>query len=85
MIKDGECFLVATKEKIAAAFNEWMRRYTENPEQFQREWQSVNAFLAEKNEGKEPGYGQACAEYFGQLLGEASVETTAATPVPVAK
>jgi len=32
------------KALIARAFNEWMRRYTENPEQFEREWQTVNDF-----------------------------------------
>jgi hypothetical protein len=33
------------KTKLAAAFNEWMRRYTENPEQFEREFVMRDALL----------------------------------------
>ena len=57
------------KRTIAEAFNEWMRLYTENPEKFQRDWQSVHMFLEEKQAGKEPSYGEACAAYLQQLQG----------------
>jgi hypothetical protein len=56
------------KEKVGAAFNEWMRRYIENPEEFARQFQSVGAFLSEKNKGVEPSYGEICAEYLDSLM-----------------
>lgn len=60
----------APAEKIAAAFNEWMRRYTENPESFEREFQSVGDFLRERAQGKAPSYGQLCAAYLAKLIAE---------------
>jgi len=57
-------------DRMSKAFNEWMRRYTETPEQFAREFQAVSKFLAETNDGKEPSYGECCSKYFAQLLDE---------------
>lgn len=54
--------------KLAAAFNEWMRRYTDEPEKFDREWKVVSEFLAEKHAGQEPNYGQTCAAYLIELM-----------------
>jgi len=56
--------------RMATAFNEWMRRYTNTPETFEREWQTVARFLAETAEGKEPNYGETATAYFTQLLDE---------------
>lgn len=50
------------------AFNEWMRRYIEDPEQFEREMVSVNKFIAESRVGREPSYGEACSEYLNRLM-----------------
>jgi len=58
------------QERMAKAFNEWMRRYTEHPEEFTREFQSVTTFLNETAAGKEPSYGDQCAAYFSSLLDE---------------
>jgi len=55
---------------MAQAFNEWMRRYIETPENFQREFKAVQAFVREKAEGKEPTYGESCAAYMEQLMKE---------------
>jgi hypothetical protein len=56
---------------MAAAFNEWMRRYTEEPEKFRQGWQEVVQFLEEKKQGcEEPSYGAECAAYFDSLLRE---------------
>ena len=52
---------------VAEAFNEWMRRYTETPDQFVREFQTVNQFLAEQDSGRAPSYGEACAAYLAEL------------------
>lgn len=53
---------------FAEAFNEWMRRYTEDPESFNREFQDVGLFLAEQAAGKKPTYGEECAAYFNKLV-----------------
>lgn len=52
---------------IAAAFNEWMRRYTVDPAAFSAEFQTVGLFLAEQAQGKEPTYGDTCAAYLAAL------------------
>jgi hypothetical protein len=59
-----------TRKIMAKAFNEWMRRYTEEPERFEREYQSVGAYLEEIARGEEPTYGDACAGYLTQIVTE---------------
>lgn len=56
--------------KLAKCFNEWMRRFIEEPERFAREHESVVEFLRQENAGEEPSYGQGCAEYLTRLAGE---------------
>lgn len=56
--------------KIAAAFNEWMRRYTEDPERYEREWQTVQQFLREDGTDEGPSYGARCARYLKQITAE---------------
>lgn len=58
------------KERLVKTFNEWMRRYTEHPEQFQREFQTVGDFLTEQAHGKTPSYGKKCVAYLCQLFTE---------------
>jgi len=53
---------------MAEAFNEWMRRYTEEPAAFEAEFQTVGAYLEEQNKGKEPQYGANCAGYLQKLM-----------------
>lgn len=53
--------------EIVAIMNEWMLRYTEKPEEFQREWEAVGAFLASANKGEEPDYGKQCLAYMSKL------------------
>lgn len=52
------------------AFNEWMRRYTDEPEKFEAEFQTVGAFLAEKYQGREPSYGESCTTYLKKIMTE---------------
>ena len=59
-----------THEEIAAAFNEWMRRYTDEPERFLREWQVVQQFLAEDAKSGTPTYGNTCEAYLAELITE---------------
>lgn len=56
-----------TKKQMIAAFNEWMRRYTENPEAFEREFETVGKFLTALNDGREPDYGEICAALIEEL------------------
>ena len=51
----------------ARAFNEWMRRFIEAPEQFEREWQSVEEFLTDVADGREPSYGESCDAYLAKI------------------
>lgn len=56
----------------ARAFNEWMRRYTEEPERYEREMVTVRIFLSQRADGREPEYGERCAEYLRKLETELS-------------
>lgn len=57
-----------TKEEWA--FNEWMRRFIEEPETFQRDFQSVQEFVAESAEGV-PSYGADMSAYLAALMEQA--------------
>ena len=54
----------------AAAFNEWMRLYTEEPARFRQGFESVVEFLCEQSEGQELSYGQRCDAYLAKLEAE---------------
>lgn len=67
------------KELVAAAFNEWMRRFTETPERFSREFQDVQKFLEESAEGRAPTYGEECAAYLESIMSELAQAAEAPT------
>lgn len=50
------------------AFNEWQDRYINDPEKFEREFQTVNQYLKDKDSGQEPSYGVSCSEYLSLLM-----------------
>ena len=54
-----------TAPDLQWAFNEWMKRYIETPEAFEREFQSVQAFQSSR--GK-PSYGKDCTNYLTKLI-----------------
>lgn len=58
--------------KMAQAFNEWMRRFTDEPERFAREFQTCGEFLAQEANGEEPTYGAKCEAYLTELMAERS-------------
>ncbi len=58
------------KQRLVRAFNGWLRRTIENPEQFAREWQTVVQFRDQCSVGEPPSYGQDCASYLLELLDE---------------
>lgn len=53
--------IVCGHAQVARAFEEWLRCYRANPEQFDREFAQV---------GSPAEYGQKAASYFVRLLGE---------------
>jgi len=59
-----------TRQLMVRSSNEWMRRYIEEPERFQAEFRSVQQFLADEAEGREPDYGEACTAYQLGLMEE---------------
>ena len=63
-----------TNAQMVKCFNEWMRRFIDEPDRFNREFQSVNTFLADEAEGREPSYGEGCAAYMEQLVTEVRVD-----------
>lgn len=57
------------KRTAAQAFDEWMRRYVEEPERFSREFEAVRDFVAEGGQdGAETSYGRECSTYLEQLM-----------------
>jgi hypothetical protein len=62
-IRRGLSAVTEGSMNIAQVMNEWMRRYTETPEQFQAEFRTVADFLKESAEGVEPTYGMVCEAY----------------------
>ena len=54
---------------MSEAFDEWMRRYEEEPERFTREFQDVQRFIEEGGrEGKPTSYGTDCEEMLRRLM-----------------
>lgn len=58
-----------SNERTAQLFNEWMRRYTEDPDGFEHSWSTIKEYLSTPD-GEEPSYGQSCAAYLAQLDAE---------------
>ena len=55
---------------MAQAFNEWMRRYTDEPERFEAEFKTCGEFLAQTAKGEVPSYGDSCAAYLAAIMAE---------------
>jgi hypothetical protein len=55
-------------EKIADAFNVWIDRYMNHPEEFCWEFQEASLFNAERLAGKQPSYGASCANYLKSII-----------------
>ena len=59
-----------TRHQMVAAFNEWMRRYIEEPERFMRDIQNVRDFLAAEGAGAMPSYGEECTTYLEKVAAD---------------
>lgn len=56
--------------RLERAFNEWERRYVNDPAAFTRDFEDAAQFQAEIRDGKVPSYGGKCASYLAKLLTE---------------
>jgi beta-glucanase (GH16 family) len=59
-----------TNAHMVKAFNQWMRRFIEEPARFYAEFQTVTQFLKDQQEGRGPTYGETCTAYMAQLASE---------------
>ena len=59
-----EQLLEASKQALALAFNEWMRRYEQEPERFERELTTLKQFMADENEGRMPSLSTGRLQFF---------------------
>lgn len=50
-----------------AVFNEWMRRFVEDPNAYEHEFQVVSQFVADNLAGRTPTYGEKCVAYMDKL------------------
>ena len=66
--------------RLVKLFNEWMRRFTEEPEKFVADFRTAGQFLQEQAAGKDPSYGETCAEYLARLEDEMDAPAAAADP-----
>ena len=57
-------------KKTAAAFNEWQRRYIEDPDSFESMWASIKTTITERSLGKKPSYGALCVATLEHMLEE---------------
>lgn len=58
---------------MAKCFDEWMRRFIEEPNQFEHEFQSVQKFLSEASDGKDHTYGEMCSAYMKKIAGDLGI------------
>lgn len=63
-----------TNAQMVKCFNEWMRRFIDEPDRFEREFNTVNAFLKDYADGREPTYGETSASYMSQIATEIGAE-----------
>lgn len=63
-----------TALEMAKTLNEWMRRFIEEPEKFKREFETVQSFLKDEADGREPSYGEICSSYQFKLLDEMATQ-----------
>lgn len=52
------------------AFNEWMRRFIDDPARFKTEEAEIDEFLSDKLNDREPDYGAVCTVYLQRILDE---------------
>ena len=59
-----------SRGELIWAMNEWMERFTQNPEEFEHHWKTVLQFLQQQENDEEPSYGRDCVDYIYSLIDE---------------
>jgi len=59
-----------TKAQLEQGFNEWMRRFTEDPAKFEAQHAIVDNFLSQASQGRVPSYGEQCTALLLQIIDE---------------
>lgn len=62
----------ATRKRMTLIFDEWARRYSENPDDFQN--------ILDENGNPVEGYGESCALYFAMIAQE--MDANGLLPLP---
>ena len=63
--------MIYTQAEMAWAFNEWTRRYIDNPEDFAREWETVLEFIEDDTfDNNTIDLGKRQAAYLVSLINE---------------
>lgn len=60
-------------KNLARLFNEWMRRFIDEPEKFARDFETVQLYLAQASKGEPTTYGDACTAYLNVLAAELGI------------
>jgi hypothetical protein len=66
----NECSRGANEQELAKGFNEWMRRFIEEPARFRREFEVVREFMKWHDAGQVPTYGETAAFYILNIIDE---------------
>ena len=61
-----------TQQRMTAIFNEWARRYAENPDDFRS--------ILDEDGNPVADYGECCARYFEKIAAEMDAEGLLPTP-----
>ena len=56
--------------QVARAFNEWQRRYIDEPHSFMAEHEMILEFLTAESDGVEPSYGDQCVAYLKKIAAD---------------
>jgi len=59
-----------TRAERVAANNEWMRRFIEEPERFEREFEAVCRFKTEEAHGRVPSHGERIVAYEESIVAD---------------
>lgn len=57
-------------DTLELCFNEWLRRYTNDPAAFEAEFATVERFKRENDSGISPSYGAVCVAYLHKIESE---------------
>ena len=66
--------MTTTQQRMAAIFNEWAKRYADDPDSFSK--------ILDENGRPVSDYGECCAIYFAEIAGEMDAKGVLPKPAP---